>query len=160
MLNIEHTVPSPSSLLHIPKFRNAHVHIQNPLSVPPTFIPVVGADCENGKAHISVLIHIDFIGRLCKLWLVIVDVANKNAYVCCVWKKNEDRDTIIKMRLFLFHHFLKRKLSFAVMQIKRQTFLHAFTKNINIYIYIFIHCCLSGAFISAICLHIFTLCYW
>lgn len=64
-----------------------HKYIQNPLSVPPTFIPVVGADCENGKAHISVLIHIDLIGGLCKLRLVIVDVANKNAYVCCVWKK-------------------------------------------------------------------------
>lgn len=73
-----------------------HKYIQNPLSVPPTFVPVVGADCENGKAHISVLIHIDLIGGLCKLRLVIVDVANKNAYVCCVWKKSKTETLLLR----------------------------------------------------------------
>ena len=55
-------------------------------STPPTFVPIVGADCENGEAYVSVLIRVDFIGRLCERRLVIVHVTDKNTNICCVWK--------------------------------------------------------------------------
>ena len=66
--------------------RNAHTHslIRIPLSLPPTFVPIVGTDSEYGEAYVSILVHINFIGCLCKCRLVIVHVADKNANICRV----------------------------------------------------------------------------
>lgn len=60
--------------------RLLHTYIHT-LSKPPTFIPVIGTDGENGEAYVSVLIHIDFVGRLCERWLVIVHVADENTNI-------------------------------------------------------------------------------
>jgi len=52
--------------------------------MPPTFVPVVGTDGEDGEAYVSVFININFIRRLCERWLVVVHVADENANICCV----------------------------------------------------------------------------
>lgn len=100
VLNSGFSVLAPPSLLHFPFYiyiipRNTHSHKHLPLSMPPTFIPIIGADREYGEAYIGILVHINFIGCLCKLWLVIVHITDKNANICCVWKikKRRVRDT-------------------------------------------------------------------
>lgn len=96
------TVPAPhhsytfhqAVIASLPKTQktDTHTNIHISLSMPPTFIPIIGTDSEDGEAYVSIFIHIDFIGCLCKRWLVIVHVTDKNTNICRVWKSKNKKE--------------------------------------------------------------------
>lgn len=46
-----------------------------------TFVSVVGADGEDGKSHVGVLVRVHLVGALSEGRLVVVDVADEHANV-------------------------------------------------------------------------------
>lgn len=71
---------------------SSYPHASTLSSTPPTFIPVVGADGEDGESNIGVLVHVHLIRRLCECRLVIVHVADKNADIRRVWSNTNTKD--------------------------------------------------------------------
>lgn len=102
-------IVAQTSLLHFPFCitQSYSMYKDFYLFMTPTFISIIGTDGENGEAHVSILIYIDFIGWLWKHWLVIVDVTDEYTDICCVWRGRRERErrrrkAIINMKSFLF----------------------------------------------------------
>lgn len=84
--NHSHTLGSLSALF--PRKTLTHIHTNIFFfSTPPTFIPIVGTDSEDGKAYICILVHVHLVGCLRKHGLVIVHIADEDSNVSRVWKK-------------------------------------------------------------------------